>query len=132
METETEAGAQPTPAKPAPKLDGQGRELLTLKDGRVLSLRPAGDMLTMMDVLEAAGVDGRGQQTERVLHNPTWLGNANIACQVAAFDGVPQPLPRSLPELRALIGKVGRQGMTALTQRWSESAADANEEVAKN
>jgi len=130
--TETEIGAGAQPPTTGRTTDGQGRELLTLKDGRVLSLRPAGDMLTMMDVLEAAGVDARGQQTERVLHNPTWIGNANIACQVAAFDGVPQPLPRSLPELRALIGKVGRQGMTALTQRWSESAADANEEVAKN
>jgi hypothetical protein len=131
-ETETETGAGAKPVPETPKTDGQGRDLLTLKDGRVLTLRPAGDMLTMMDVLEAAGVDARGQQTERVLHNPTWIGNANVASQVAAFDGVPYPLPRNLSELRALIGKVGRQGMNALSQRWAETARDANEEAAKN
>ena len=123
---------QPAAAAEAPKTDSQGRELMTVPGGRILSLRPANDMLSMMDVAEAAGVDGRGQPTDRVLHNPIWMGNAQIACQVAAIDGVPEPFPRSVTEIRALVGKLGAPAMGRLTTRWGESGRDVNEEAAKN
>jgi hypothetical protein len=132
MSESNNEGSGQEPAADAPKVDNLGRELLVDPAGRTLALRPADDMLLMMDVLEAAGLDAKGQPTEHVLHNPTWLGNAHIACQVASIDGVPEPFPRNLPELRALVGKVGRPTMNVLTVRFNGMRAEVNPAVAKN
>lgn len=83
--------------------------------GRKLSLKEPGDPLLLLDVLEAAGRDARGNATAGLATNQAWVGMANLACHVEDIDGVPEPMPTNVPQIRALIGKLGREGMAAVS-----------------
>jgi hypothetical protein len=107
---------------------------LTITDekGRVLTLHAPGDPLLTLDMLEAAGRDGRGQPVLHLVTNQGWIGMANVACHVEAIDGVPEPLPTNVPQIRSLIAKLGQAGMKAVAAAISETADAGNADTAKN
>lgn len=92
-------------------------------NGRKYTLRPLGPE-HVFDLLEACGE----QSTNRGL-----MAFIGAAFSVTAIDDLPVPAPRTLPQIRALIAKIGAEGMSAVRASLEikdEPAAEA--EVAKN
>ena len=105
---------------------------VTDKNGHVLELRKQ-DIMLSMDVFEAAGVDGRGKAVGHLLQNDRWMGHASLACFVSSIDGVPEPMPTNIQQIKALIGKLGGDGLNAVAEALSTAdAATVNEDAAKN
>lgn len=102
------------------------------KQGRKLTLRPHPDPLLTMDVLEAAGVDVKGNPTLRVVYNQAWLDMATAVCYVSEIDGVPEPLPTHLGQIRALVAKLGHDGYVAVRDAIRSEISDINQDTAKN
>lgn len=88
--------------------------VVTDEKGRKLTLHELGDPLLTLDVLEAAGRDARGNPVAHLVTNQGWMGMATVACHVEDIDGVPEPRPSNVVQIRALIGKLGREGMKAV------------------
>lgn len=59
----------------------------------------------MLDLLEAAGKNSINQG---------WVQYAMTVCSVAEIDGVPEPMPTSIKEIKALGDKLGNSGIVAL------------------
>jgi hypothetical protein len=101
---------------------------ITSDEGHVLTLqRP--ELLGEYDFVEAVGPE--------LSKNQTWLGMAMPLIFVCAIDGKPVAKPRSLREVKALITRLGHDGMTALTKWVAEQAqaaanAGADEDKVKN
>ena len=105
--------------------------LMTMPDGRVMALRKPGDFMMEMEVVEAAGLDARGLPTNRVLENNGWMFNAQLVCLVASIDSVPEPFPANLPDIKALMAKLGRPVINEIMKYWMAGVAEVNNTIAK-
>ena len=90
-------------------------------DGRRLAIR----RLTALDRLRLFKAAG-----PTLAQNQPWLGMALIASSVVAIDDVPVPPPVSNCRSKAMIGRLGDTGVSAIAQVLRQPvAADITEEL---
>lgn len=78
---------------------------VTAADGKVISYRPL-RTLERMDLNAIAGAQNA--------LNLAWMADASLAFSVTKIDGQPEPKPATMPQLRALILRLGDDGMDAI------------------
>ncbi len=90
--------------------------------GRRLALRRLG-ALDRLRLFKAAGAT--------LASNPGWMGLATLVFSVTAIDDVPVPQPSSEAQIEALVGRLGDQGLAAISAALG-SGAKASLADAKN
>jgi hypothetical protein len=86
--------------------------------GRRLELR----RLTALDklrLLKAAG--------PTLAPNAPWMGLALLAASVASLDEIPVPQPSNEQQIEALIGRLGDDGLAAISDALSDDEAEARD-----
>ncbi len=81
--------------------------------GRELALR----RLTALDKLRLFKAAGPS-----LAQNEAWLGMAALACSVAAIDGVPVPPPATEWQIESLVGRLGDDGLSAVSAALDDEA----------
>jgi len=97
--------AEPTPPPGLNRAKQIAGMVLVDEKRRKLTLRGELTFLQEMDLAELAG--------PRV-NNPVWMANFQAAMMISAIDGAPVELPRSELQLRAVLQRVGREGVMAV------------------
>ena len=121
--TASTGAAQPAPVVSRTMPDG------TIMDGkgRRLKLRE----LTILQELDLMDIAGDTRTMNRV-----WWVNVSTAAKVEFIDGMPVPFPTTLPELRAMLARVDRDGIAAVLDHLSSpeenAPAHSDEARAKN
>jgi hypothetical protein len=87
------------------------------------------DLLSEMDLIEAAGPDASG--------NPRWMMLATLACCINEINGVTVIFPNNRGALRKHVEKAGAEGVAAVASAFradlpDEDATDADAGIAKN
>ena len=129
---EIDAGGMPVapaPAAPAPETPTQQvvrrsnvESVVSLPDGRTLHFRPL-RTLERMDLNSLAG-------SQNAL-NLAWMADASLAYAVMRIDNEPVAKPSNMLQLRALIQRLGDDGMDAISEHVQGTVAQEADAAAE-